>query len=821
MSSHDDIDDGGGGRGQSYATTSYHSFSETMPSSRRSTSRDSGDATQSIAAAADPLAPPPVVIGDYADRGGGGAEAPPPPRAADDDDGAAPLLYRGFATSIADLFADARHERVDCCAITCGGLLQHDRDRYLLSGVPPPSFLKRFVMHLCVPASLFLAAGMGAMRIRDAYLNEVISTGLLCLLAVYFFMQCAKGRAKRLEIRKQLLYTKHQVQQQHLLAASGSSREQQYQAMAVLLEHDRPRDSGGGERDYYLGQTRGDMRSAHPCCLIGCYAEDRPKHNDAQVLLPPRRDDNLCACLFEFLCPPFCGGYVQLCGMCALAQEARDIESCVLPAPYRRIDYITMEAVLKYYPAIYHRRHHRGSNHDDGDGGDNERVNPEPPNPQRSGGTFLKQPLSRLSCRLLQSLLLFWMFMGAWSYAGSYYWTKMVGQRSSKQHGFGYPDLILLVLTFGQAFVLLSTWTYFVNRPRASELSMDAIIKFFASGFFLSASLALFWEMAAAAVVNTFVTLLLAVFGVDIIGDPQSNLAWLFPYAEGSYVTTISGSPTLLARFYRNVVENTTDSVSRPDYAATFGMDHPVLYTLYILLATFFVAGFIEELCKYFGFRMVEHPDFFTRDELEEATAILHRRHEDDEDAEDEESADPVRPDTPRMNFSKQCQSVQARGAAITLAMVSVAIGFACCENLIYIFFYAGHSFELELGVLIERSFFPVHPILAAIQSIGVCRRELEASRATKLGRIILPAVIFHGTFDFLIIFIAFVGKLVGQGVDDGDLRISNTAEFLSVVSCVVVMFVSLLYLHNESGKQRARLAAIDLQTTVDRSSLI
>jgi hypothetical protein len=126
-----------------------------------------------------------------------------------------------------------------------------------------------------------------------------------------------------------------------------------------------------------------------------------------------------------------------------------------------------------------------------------------------------------------------------------------------------------------------------------------------------------------------------------------------------------------------------------------------------------------------------------------------------------------------------------------------------------------------ELGVLIERSFFPVHPILAAIQSIGVCKRELEASRSTKLGRIILPAVLFHGAFDFFIIFIAFIGKLVGQGVEDGDLQISNTVEFMSVVSCIVVMIGALIYLYVESGKQRERLAAIDRQTTVDRSSLI
>ena len=95
----------------------------------------------------------------------------------------------------------------------------------------------------------------------------------------------------------------------------------------------------------------------------------------------------------------------------------------------------------------------------------------------------------------------------------------------------------------------------------------------------------------------------------------------------------------------------------------------------------------------------------------------------------------------------RSCNSI---GAAITIAMVSVALGYACCENLIYIFIYSEGSigsgeslygshyndaglllptdlflfmalfltlltFALfkEIGVLIGRSLFPVHPLCA------------------------------------------------------------------------------------------------------------
>jgi len=97
----------------------------------------------------------------------------------------------------------------------------------------------------------------------------------------------------------------------------------------------------------------------------------------------------------------------------------------------------------------------------------------------------------------------------------------------------------------------------------------------------------------------------------------------------------------------------------------------------------------------------------------------------------------------------------------------------------------------------------------------------LESARGTKLGRIILPAVLFHGSYDFLILVIDFIGKLAGERVEDGDLHITNTAELLSVLSCVLVMFTSLLYFYIEAGKQRKRLVALDRQASVDRSSLI
>jgi hypothetical protein len=155
------------------------------------------------------------------------------------------------------------------------------------------------------------------------------------------------------------------------------------------------------------------------------------------------------------------------------------------------------------------------------------------------------------------------------------------------------------------------------------------------------------------------------------------------------------------------------------------------------------------------------------------------------------------------------------------MAMVAVAVGFTCCENLLYVFLYSGRTFGQELGVLIERTFFPVHLVLAAIQSIGMCRRLLEGDATMKIGYIIRPAVLIHGTFDFLILFIAFMGKVLGEQFEEGDLVVSNTAEFISLFASMAVMGGAAVYLYFESKQQRDRLADADRQTCVDRSRLI
>jgi hypothetical protein len=102
-----------------------------------------------------------------------------------------------------------------------------------------------------------------------------------------------------------------------------------------------------------------------------------------------------------------------------------------------------------------------------------------------------------------------------------------------------------------------------------------------------------------------------------------------------------------------------------------------------------------------------------------------------------------------------------------------------------------------------------------------MCQRLLEGDASMKIGYIIRPSVLIHGVFDFLILFIAFMGKVLGEQYEEGDLVVSNTAEFISLFTSITVLGGACVYLTLESKSQRERLADADRQTCVDRSRLI
>ena len=150
-----------------------------------------------------------------------------------------------------------------------------------------------------------------------------------------------------------------------------------------------------------------------------------------------------------------------------------------------------------------------------------------------------------------------------------------------------------------------------------------------------------------------------------------------------------------------------------------------------------------------------------------------------------------------------------------------------------------------EISVLLARSALPVHSICAAIQSIGVVRRDVEEDADYKIGWAILPAVILHGSFDFVLLLLAFSQYIFSDDADtpyatmppetntdewiglleDDDvtaqqqeqqpesIAVAETGqqELLSFGIAAAITMVGVLYYVDEARRQRKRLQTLEM----------
>lgn len=181
---------------------------------------------------------------------------------------------------------------------------------------------------------------------------------------------------------------------------------------------------------------------------------------------------------------------------------------------------------------------------------------------------------------------------------------------------FTFANMIVLLLTLFQAFFLEYLIWWRWNR---FDISFDSVIKFFACGFLLTTPMAMIFELI-----------------VSIITGFFSMIAIICILVEDS---------DLLDKI------NTDPKHAMKDLL----VGHPVLFIFSLFLNAFVVAALCEEMVKYFGYWMVVTPD------------LLPQKRSNDTSDENEENT----PNT---------KSVRSTGSGITVAMCSVALGFACCE---------------------------------------------------------------------------------------------------------------------------------------------
>lgn len=647
----------------------------------------------------------------------------------DDDD----YDYRGFNTSIADMYRYPDKERVDCCSIACFGCLQADRNRYMVNGIKPPGLSRRFFVHLIFPMFILGLALFTAFNIPDPWINEMLCYGFVIVFLLYFCAQCSKGSWKRRHVRRNLLWRKHNN------LTSGRFRRRNRNNNSNDGSDDDELDSeDDDDEEYLMGQTGSDIRNAHAFC--GCYKTDRPSdfHFDAEeeITCCTRAFD----CFTNTCCAKLCCLHITCCGFCGVAQESRDIEDFVRPGMLR-IDYITMQPMMEYYPNIYEARHSK----------------------ERPTSSWLNR-LSLFSKQTIKNCIIALVSLLVWSLLSK-----------GLNHKFGPKNYIIFCLTLLQSFILLA----FVYWKHTKDISIDALIKFFAAGFCLSTTLAVFFELILGLMVRMIMTILMAISGIDVVEDNGYQLA---TEPEPGF-----GNSWMSAQ------QVNYGGVNYRKFLKAYANDHPIVYTLYLLVVSFILAALIEETCKYFGFRMIDHPDFYSKVEVEDAMKCF------DKNGDDKKEASVV------TSFPDQNRSFKSRGAAITVSMVAVGVGFSCCENLVYVFVYGKIYHVSGIFILLARSLFPVHPIAMAIQSIGVCKRDLENDRRSRLGGIILPGVLFHGFYDFMLVWIHYM---------------SGSHSIISSIVSVAILFIGVFYYIHQSRKQRERITALDCESNIMDSNL-
>lgn len=518
--------------------------------------------------------------------------------------------YRGgFRSSICDLFADPAR-RSDCCSIACCGVLQSDRNRYLFNG-ERPSWWMRITVNFILPTGfVFIVIFASLPLFRDespeaaaAWLGRIMLVSILAAIAFVSLRGCFIRMKFRREVMNRI--------------------------------HEERSDDVSISRD-----ITGDLRFANlPCC--GCYSNDviftlDDSNNEYDDQGSPQAD--FCTRLFQSIASLCCGVcclcWCQFCGMCAIGQEEREI-SALVPKEKQMIDYITFEVCimgeavdvlaehsltihtfrfnllrqpfLEYYPRIVELRQ----------------------NMTESFWTHI-QAVSKLSRNLLITFGAVLLLL-----------TVLALTRVDKQ--FQFINLLILIATLCQAFFIL----YFVHwRWHRFDLSFDAVVKLFSSGFILGTTQALIFEWIVQCLWSI-------IFGIVVIFDLVAEMP---PNASSDDLTK---------------------------WLTAWLHSHVWLFSIAVFVNAYVVAALIEELCKYFSFWMVEHPDYL---EEEDCNAITTDNSALEEPQLNVNGRKGAQKDAKTMAESAKNRTLKSKGSAITIAMVTASLGFACCENLMYVF---------------------------------------------------------------------------------------------------------------------------------------
>ena len=618
------------------------------------------------------------------------------------------------------------------------------------------------------------------------YERDVASDIRVAIFFAFLFFLGVLGRRRRMRTRFYLVRAR--AQEDHLYYASSD------EAAARRVAFDDTRE------DQYEGACSHTLCGCYPVDEVDSTIDDENVQvTDAGIFrrkTKPHNEDIVARafnCCMASCCGVMCRCWFQCLSICALAQEAREVR-LLIPPRYQRIDYITHQPFHEYQEAVNDLRR--------GWLGKARRI---------SGFMPHYNALSRLSRYILVLSMTTVLVIVA---------TLLFNPRAA----FSWQDAVILLATFVQSFLVLFVVHWIFHK---SDLSLDAVIKLFAAGFLIAVPSAMFFE------------------------GLLQNIFYFMVYVTYDTCTRIIGE----------------------DFPTWVDENWRYIWMIGELCNAFIVAAMTEEFCKYYTFRCVEHPDLVfitglqreTQDEdaveggLVKYPFASHQVQQlcrsdsfrDDASVSEHSHRSSYSHRSSRSTRSRSrnrremlieqtgttdaefvedeldVRTRRQRAMAITTGMISVAVGLACAENFVYVFVMGGEQGDdpLEAWILLFfRSIFPIHALSAAMQSINMIRKFVEFDNQNGhrvgVGRIVLPAIILHGSFDALLMGInVFVvtatdNFIAEYGLDETQLQpynafIVNAVAWLSIIG---IMMLGFLWYYRENRKQSERLKVLEEQ---------
>ncbi|KAL7468756.1 hypothetical protein ACHAXS_008985 [Conticribra weissflogii] len=595
------------------------------------------------------------------------------------------------------------------------------------------------------------------------------------IVVIFLFMLGVVGRRRRMRTRFAILRSR--AQDDHLYYASLLTN-----ASGSLATPD-----GTLMENFHEREDKYDGACSHT--LFGCYPVDNQVPHyadydddddddedsvDSQAPRKKRKGGDFMTrsmdAVFQCCCGMLCKCWCQLFSICALAQEAREAR-LLLPPKMQRVDLLTHQPFHEYAKDVNDVRRRYMT---------------------RASRTWVQHyaALSKLSRYIL---------------LGFFVIAALVATTMLVHGGFSWGDVMVLGATFIQSFLVLVIVFGIFHR---SDLSLDAVIKFFAVGFVICVPVGF------------------------VIEGLLINIGMAVMYSAYYIIRFVAGE-----RLDAWIIDN-----------------HYILWFVGELLGAYFVAALVEELCKYYGFRFIEHPDLlfltgldrtarqaqiqggidsykFDSQIVSEFSRAL--EHEDDPNdrlkkrTRDQKKAS-LRNRDGDDDEEPELRSLQQQAAAITTGMISVAVGLACAENCLYVFFLGGTAGSAgvgaELVILLFRSIFPVHALSAAMQSINMIKKFIEEKHTSDkhvgVGKIVFPAILLHGTFDAILMSInTYIEAQWDRYYEDYDEKDDDSYEvpynsvlvnIIAWVGIVGVMIGSFVWYHVKNHFQMMSLASIE-----------